>query len=110
MLLSPPNTAASSVIDVEIAAKGSLKWRARWLRKYATHPCAPCTNGMEPSKPEAQNTAPSGWQALAGLILMFSRLKLSSLYSSVLVHSEISCTFSAGQQFSNSFLRSNCSL
>src|SRR3990172_5734335 len=109
MLLSPPNTAASSVMDVEIAAKGSLKCRERWLRKYATQPCAPCTKGMDPSKPEAQNTAPRGWQALAGLILMFWRAKLRSLYSSVLVHSEISFTFSAGQQFSNSFLRSNCS-
>src|SRR3974390_1746413 len=32
MLLSPPNTAGSSVIDDDTQELGSLKWREKWLR------------------------------------------------------------------------------
>ena len=56
----PPKTAASSVIELETVAIGSLKWRDRWLRKYEVQPCEPCTNGSVFSKPSDTSTAPSG--------------------------------------------------
>ena len=39
---------------------------------------------------EAQRTAPSGWQALAGLTVRASRLKLRSWYSLVVVQTKVS--------------------
>jgi hypothetical protein len=48
------------------------------------------------SKPSEQSTAPSGWQALAGLTVSASRWKFSSLYSSVVVHWNTSSILSCG--------------
>src|SRR6266700_2359683 len=58
---------------------------------------------MVPSKPTAANTAPSGWQALAGFTVSASRAKFFSRYSGVLAHSRMRSTSAGSRGFSNSF-------
>ncbi len=73
-------------------------------------PCEPWTKLSVLSNPAAANTAPSGWQALAGLTTSASRARFFSRYSQLLVCSPCSATAaSPTPQSSVAFLRANIS-
>ena len=55
------------------------------------------------SKPTAANTAPSGWQALAGLTVSASRAKFFSRYSLLLVQSRISLDLRSREWLNSKF-------
>ena len=67
MFERPPKTAASSVIELETVAIGSLKWRERCERKYEVQPCEPCTNGSVLSKPSDDEHRAERLARLAGV-------------------------------------------